>query len=920
MLVLTDLTLSVLPYQQGALAAIARDSDYALQPVGSHPVGYVPTTELTTTLITPTLSGNEATFTAGNSIQRIEEIEQAGVIYRLAADPDNPEPGEFVYNSVTGAVRVIAVAPLPSLPLVVRSAESVAVMPADDFLTDVVQLPEIFKQYELTGEVNWSADWEGHPSGSFELVCDWAIADALEKTLVPKVSTLQLFGVGFQVDALSCTKQSPLTTPDLTATVSVSLRGKWEGLLDESVVIDSEGGGGANAYGTNGIAGSGSIGGSAKSSGSRTIRGDTSVQAIAAIIGVPIEFAYTSIKAPKQPGDEAILSLQQAIEDNLRHNGCFVDYSRADKVRSRLLGSTPIHVISYWDLIDEELEIGINAYPRGFDYQNSPLDWGKAEGTTIGGEDTQGNPKQTPKPAWKLKPAKKEVITTGSPTLDFPSEVSGKNKSGVTLAFDNGGPTREQKTVTTEDGSVTRQTSIKKGFKPVACDDLYSYNSGTKKWVETGGLTGTWQTIEELETTYTYDVGTGYLTNILTVGTRKLRLKKEGNNDSLAADRAWNDAESGSDAKAKALIKLDFYRYKNASVREETVFSLKRFRDRYRDIPPPPTEDWQIKEPKFLPDGRLNPAATFPVTPGSAIVEVVEGGAIYVVMNAKIPVPGYTDPHYCELEVSKKYSFISAPDPDSTEKNPLPHLSAGEDKEVEKAIYIPKPGENIVDLGLKKDASETETFITHEKISTRKDASFSRSATDSAQEMSKGKPTEHVRKIRQYEKLDPKADQDDKNSLPNELEYRISTIPVTDPRLTGSSQSYPNAASLAQALVGAAADFEINNTRNTKTTNIQVSWKIGSSIDVGDRINLEGQGLWRVLNYSKGLEIVAPGMVKPKAVQLDLGKLPMSTAITVVTAPKEKQGTQSGSVSTTTSTGRSVGINFNSGDLVVGAV
>ena len=74
-----------------------------------------------------------------------------------------------------------------------------------------------------------------------------------------------------------------------------------------------------------------------------------------------------------------------------------------------------------------------------------------------------------------------------------------------------------------------------------------------------------------------------------------------------------------------------------------------------------------------------------------------------------------------------------------------------------------------------------------------------------------------------------------------------------------------------------------------------------------------------MLSFSKGLEIVAPGIVRPKVVELQLGKIPLGTAIAVATLPKQQQGTQSGSVSTVSSTGASVGINFNSGDLVVGA-
>ena len=202
MLVLNDPSLIELPNQLGALAAIARDPSYAATPIAAHPIGFVESPAFDVTFITPIFGGNQATFTVPDTVQRIEAIEHAGFIYTLAIDPNNHALGEFTYNSVTGAVTVFGSAPLPqSFPLIVRSQESVVMLPDD--LLDLAQLPGIFGQYELEGEVNWSCDWEGHPTGSFDLSCDWATADALESVIIPKKTTLQFYGVGFQVDALS---------------------------------------------------------------------------------------------------------------------------------------------------------------------------------------------------------------------------------------------------------------------------------------------------------------------------------------------------------------------------------------------------------------------------------------------------------------------------------------------------------------------------------------------------------------------------------------------------------------------------------------------------------------------------------------------------------------------------------------------
>jgi hypothetical protein len=890
---------------QGQISAIASDEQWAFPPAGVWSLGLLDSTLDTTSVIST--GTTTPTFIAPVGTLQIQELERAGVRYSLAIYPSNPQVGEFTFNPETRQVTVYTAAPVPDgAAFLIRTPPVSDAIPSNPLITNISALPTLFSRYELTGEVSWSCDWEGHPQAEFEFICTWSQLDGLIEELAPRSSRdtmpgtgFTLFGIGFEVEGLEVSKESPLVNPLREAKMKVSLKGKWEWYLDQAIILDA-----ASDTATVGV---------------RTIRGNTTISAIAQKVGAIVNAPTNQIYAPTEPRQEKTVALGDSFQEFLRHHGCFADYADAAGVAAVPLASVPVHTVMLSDLIDETLNIQISAHPRAVDYENSKLEWGSESKPTATAEDTQGKGAEQAPPRWRRLPPRREVVTTGSPTLAPPSDVSSA-KNASSLIFDNGGPTREQITVWTEDGVTVRQFKHKKGFVAVACDHLYGKNGNV--WVELGGnLVGFWQTIETLSTEYVYDGSTGYLVRVVTQGARVCRLKNESTNESLSAFDAWSKASA--ERKPLRLQALNAFRYTTIPVYEQQVYNLARLRDHYNDIPPQPTEEYQIEVPKSLSDGSLNPAR-FPGVAGvntNAPEEFQKDGQTWIRVRQQVPVPGWTDPQYCSLQISRKVAFLGRPNPDSTDKKPLPDLVTGEDKEEERAIYVPNFRDRPKPVKGSALASgawvEQETFVEHEKIATQIDAGLLRSARDTTQEQKKGRPGEHTRKEPKFEKIDPSTDADGDFPNKTEHEFRISTRPVRDRRLEGDAVNLPHATSLEQALVGAQTELLIENIKGTRTTSITVPWVVGLDIHAGDRINLEGHGLWVVLGYGKALEIVAPGVVQPKDVTLSLGWIPSLPEIVVERIPLPRESATVEGQKTVN--GTPVTAQMNSGALVMGA-
>lgn len=786
-------------------------------------------------------------FDAPLGTQRVDVVLYGRETYRPAADPADIQAGEFVFNSLTLQITLLPRTTLTAgRSLLVQAVDPGAVL-TSYLLTAADALPDIFYKYNVTGALAWSCGWEESPSGQFELITDWATADALENELIPQETELEIYGVGFQVASLTITKRSPLENPNLEARVTVSLRGKWESYLEEQVVLDSP----------NGAAG-----------GPRTIRGNTTVQAIAAKVGAVATLSSNTIKAPTKAGEEEILSLQDVFEGNLRHNGCFARYSSAGGIEAVPLDAVTTHQIAYTDLYNQALEIQINANPRAFDYQNGRLEWGESAVNSTFGEDTQGNRAELLAARWRQKFADKRIEPVGSPDPTAPP-ADLVNACDASMVFDSGGPTKELTITYTENGAIVAQEYVKFGIVAVACDDLYVRNvvSGKVVWslanVSPGQL---WQVVEQWKASYSYDQN-GYLTAVNCTGQRLVRLKSESGAESCEAYDAWAkasttpDATTGLSKKDKARRQLDFYRFEWRPIVEQAAYVTNKFRDRYSDIPPPPTEEAEIFLPEFNPDGtRANPIVLSSYGPVTTTREDVDGEP-WLRVKYQTPVPGWVDPRFCTAEESKKGCFLSAPDPESTSKKPLPDLTTGEDKEVEIRRYVPDFRNQD-----RRGSYVAESYIEYSRLQTQKDASFARSARETSEQQSKGRPSEHTRKEKLYEKIDPTEGEPD----PDEWEYIISTTEVDDDRLIGETASYPYASTFDQAITGLQTDLEINNTRDTKNTAIDLKHSL--TIREGDLINLEGHGEWRVLGYSKSLAILAPGVIQPGTMNLELGK------------------------------------------------
>lgn len=814
-------------------------------PVDTFPLGYGDSPVATPTTLTIAADTTQpVTFTLPVGTLRVDSVTYGDQTYTAATAPP-PQPGEFLFNSLTGQITI---APLTSftagLSLLIHTVDPNAVL-VEYLLTTTQTLPDIFFKYEIKGAIAWSCDWEGQPSGTFELLCDWATADALENELIPKVTFLDIFGIGFQVNTLTIVKRSPLEAPNLEATVTVQLRSKWEAYLEESVVLDV----------ANGSTG-----------GGRTIRGDTTVQAIAAKVGAVTVLPANRIQAPRKAGEEEVVSLQEVFEGNLRHNGCFGRYSSADAIEAVRLDAVQVHNIAYADLYNTELEIQVNANPRALDFKNGRLEWGERvslSSTFL--EDTQGNSATELGIYWRQKPVSRQVTVTGSDTLNTPP-TNIKDLIDPSFVFDNGGPVKEQTITSTENGAIVYQVYTKKGFVAVAHLDLYTRSGNTWSPRSASIISALWRTIEYWVAAYAYDNDTGYLGAITITGWRLVRLQNESNNESLDAAVAHEKASAGSDPakQAKALAKLQAYEFQAVPLTDNTRFAIQKFRQNYGDIPPQPTEEQELLVPEFNVDGSLNPIRFTGNETTLAREEI--NGIPYLRIKQQIPVPGYADPCFAVAEVSKKMCFLSRYNPDSTAKKPLPNLTTGEDKELERRVYVGDYRNQD-----RSGSFEGESYLQYERLQSQKDASFARTARETTEEQQKGRPGEHTRKEMFYEKVDPTAGE----KSGDEFEYVISTTEVDDDRIVGETASYPYASTFDQAIVGLQTDLEITNTRDTKTTSIELRHAL--ALREGDIINLEGHGQWRVLSYSKSLAIMAPGVIQPGRMGVELGR--------VVTAP-----------------------------------
>lgn len=889
MLILDEPDLPTTAYSGlAAIACIANDPSWQDIPALTLPVGFVPGEDeaVISKVFSGTIAVDSATFTVDRKFQKVETVERNGQIYALATDPTDPQPGEFTYDYDTGQVEVVGDFPAGA-KFEARATDS-AIASSNPLITSLTQLPDIFQRYELQGTVEWSCSFEGQPSASFDLFCTWEAAEALKVELAPKKrKQMVLFGVGFEVETLAIKKEGLLANPDRYATVSVSLKGKWESYLDQRVILDAD----ADVI----------------SVSSRTIRGNTTVGAIASKVGAAAAVPPHTIYAPRERNQEKVIGLEEVFTGQLRHNGLFADYCNPTALTGIELSSTPVHIVSFGDVVSESLEISVNAYPRAVDYENSPIEWGNALGEAAASkEDGQGD-KANSKPEWRLKPPKRDFVVTGSPSLAAPPGVT-ETKDVLKMNFDSGGPVREQKTVYTEAGCTDLVTTEKWGFAGTSFEHVYSYNAATGKWTAASLAQLPWVQIEYTEAAYSYD-DNGYLTGITTTGQRLARLRSEGSNEGLEAYKSWYK-ESNSTKKAKKARLLDTYKFQYIPVNEATAYGLDTLRSHYNDLPPAPTEEYEVEEPKFLPDGRLNRV----FTSDSTVTEFEKDGQPWYRLKLKERVPGWADPQYCSREFNCKSAYLSMPNPDSTDKNPLPDFSTGEAKETEKGVFVPdyrgrpKPiAKGASGTIVTSVYQEAEVFIQSERLANQLESSFARSAKESTQTQNKGRPGEHTRKVPQYEKIDPNSETDPRNATDPEkdkYEWRVTTRDTSDPlyvgdeRVVGDSISYPYAASLEQALKGLATDMDIENAANTETLSIDVLWLAGIPMQPGDRVNLEEHGLWRVLGYKKSLEIVAPGVCEPKDVSLDLGKIipnpTVQTKRVAIAQPEDSSQTKTG--------------------------
>lgn len=646
--------------------------------------------------------------------------------------------------------------------------------PTDQVLS---ALPDLFKQWNAQGSISFKRSFEGEPSASFTFTAmagDEAAVRSAFKVLTPYV----LRGIGFVVENLQINHLGTLNYPEGRIRVAVSFTGKHSKPLEEPVKVVPL-----------------TIQGSTRT---RTI----TLSQIAQKAGTAYQGASLELTVPKDTAAQATTTLSQVLGDKCRLAEGFAYFSNPDAVEVRTFGKTRVHVLSDADVRSDSYTIG---YPgRWHEFDGVPL-------TDIY-QNAQLNRDMEQDGIWEM-PAKVQLICKGS-NPDNPPDVDDLRTPG--MAFDNGGPTKEQTCTLFYNGCELQEITRKYGF--VFClDSVYNvgqYN-GTYQAVYNPNtslnLPFYWQKIEEVVTNYSYD-SYGYLRQVKKSGWRLARLKQESGTESTDL-RAQILQTTDTQQLAQLNAELDAYRvFQQVSLSDAgTDWDLADLANHYVDVPRNVNND-----PSFIP-------------------------ALY-----------------CTQEETRDKGRKVVPDPAGTTDNPKPPIVIGKDFRQTKQTIITNTQPN-------REKFQVETATNNSEGSNLQKGLRISSTEDNA-----GRPSTQKR-IPDYPPLPTTQPAPPKPIDLTGYELILNTqgnnYALTEPKRGSysASTSDPDLARLA-----AEVDLAIKNSQKAEATSLRVRYNL--NYEEGDMLYWKGK-LWVIFGIDWSEVIQSSRLVTSDGMTLTIGRL-----------------------------------------------
>jgi hypothetical protein len=742
------------------------------------------------TVATPVLKPNTVvTVTAPNNISSVKSIDIAGIKYVSVNDIISVIPGTFYYDKITNTITIQTTNTVPAL------TEILIIAGTPGLITNLIEVPDFIKLYNLSGTVSINRSFQQHPTLSFNLICNKQQIAAVRLLFSDYNKKYVFYGMPFRCNTRA-TKIRPLKKyPVGYYEMSLSFQGYYQELLNKQVFIKQTAGTinantpfSGESCKLNKAPNVITIGTSATNPNNATI----SLSEIASKAG----FSYTGYgfqhEYPKSSPPDTTISFSAALGDKPITKGLYLCYSNATAVTTLNWKGSSILTNTDEFILSENLDEQKNLKP--VEYNTIELTWDKQDETEENNsEDTKGNKE----PEFEHKRPTTKTVISGDPNPSKPP-TNDKVIKTLDLCFDKSGSRKTYIETTYLGTTITKQLIRIYGYQYTASQ---IYNTGSKQLL--GSPASFWTIIEETVTTYIIDPSTGYILGNDVTGWKSGRYKQE--TDALETVTLTAAAEKVP------------YRFIKIPILGATRYVLKQYRDVYID------------------SQNVYPYITYQAC------NPVSGKLEYRVKFD----PSWVEPMFISEEMTETCSFSSMVDPANatrTASEPIkPPLTVGEHKLVRSRTKIYRSKNTTTFLGMGKSGSllsdlfigdvfslvDEDKYTKYTSIFSAQDSGFNNSLEETKEEDTTGKPPQATMRPSPYIRKDDKAELSETKkpapTKPAQPSYKyILTTPPNPPYGPIQGSVSFSAKTEADALLAARTQLEINDMQQNTQTSIDI--------------------------------------------------------------------------------------------------
>ena len=785
-------------------------------------------------------------------------IRSGNVTFTDAVDYSNPVSGEFTF--INGVVTIYSPLPLTTVSYVVTTLRSMKVN----------DIPSIFGQIPIYGEINITDSWQDHPTCTMNLITSIQYISEFRNNF-KQGNLLTLYQFGFYVYNYS----ENIDHLNQIVTSTVSLRGKWDAYVNRPIPLIK-----LNDIAGNYLDPDCQI--FATNSGTSTY---LSLNTLANRIGANITGINLYIKVKSVTANQTT-TLSTEINNVLDINQAFVNYSNNQNIEVRKINGVNSFSYSTTDLI-APLTTTINRLPV------APITYVSTLGTTISGVTIKHINQNTLVPNNISSPnnfipsenisvipypvipnyttpnnfeSDGTIIPEPTSTLQDPLQQRKIDKrhyfkgdtnadvcpTNVTilktldLNYDRSGVTKTSIEVYEEDGFPTVEITRKYGFAYRAVDIvvMLTDSSGQSEPTLQGNPTTYWQLIEQSTKTYNYDENTGYLLGYDSTGMKLLRVKAE--DDSLPTEQYYLSVTVQGQTPATYDTAVDeTYRFQWVPLYNAKRYLLAQHRDYY--------ESFQQSEQSLVKVCNRDGSSSF------------------------IDNPNYVESMFAIEETEETICFLSIDNPLNLTRQPTepiyPPLTTGQETYNRTIIQILDSQNTNPGFIKSLDAPKQDRYITYTSNFSAQEPGFDSITEQTTDTTSDGIPSIHTRKPSTYELVNILKENPNSIYKGSQYHYVVWTQPYTGgyPRL--GTYSFPSAKTTLDVFNAIGNQLKIDDVRNTLSSSCTIP--INLNIRGGDKITIAGFKR-RVISANhnlviQGIDINGVPLVTSNGTQLSMG-------------------------------------------------